>query len=61
MSRIEPQAAPHLTSILDDSTKRVELMEIALDIMSLAIAPPSTVVTISQTAIDKLAQDIGSL
>jgi hypothetical protein len=48
-------------SVMSDMTKRVELMQIALALEMLATSSPSTVVSISQAAIDKLAQDVGSL
>lgn len=41
--------------------KRTELMQIAQAIETVACSPPSTVVTISQAAIDRLAQDVDAL
>jgi len=41
--------------------KRMELLQIALAIEALANCPPSTIVQISQAAIDRLAQDVGRL
>ena len=43
------------------TVKRMELLQIALAIEALANCPPSTIVQISQAAIDRLAQDVGGL
>jgi hypothetical protein len=43
------------------TVKRMELLQIAMAIEALANCPPSTIVQISQAAIDRLAQDVGGL
>jgi hypothetical protein len=43
------------------TVKRMELLQIASAIEALANCPPSTVVQISQAAIDRLAQEVGAL
>jgi hypothetical protein len=43
------------------TVKQMELLQIALAIEALANCPPSTIVQISQAAIDRLAQDVGGL
>ena len=43
------------------TVKQMELLQIAMAIEALASCPPSTIVQISQAAIDRLAQDVGGL
>ena len=49
------------TSVASDMTKRFELQQLAAAVSMLAQSPPSTIVNISQQAIDQLAQDVGAL
>jgi hypothetical protein len=56
---INPLVQTH--SIVSDMTKRFELQQLAMNLSLLAQSPPSTIVNISQSAIDRLAQDVGAL
>jgi hypothetical protein len=60
MTTVNPILPPIADSGFSD-TKRTELMQIAAAIELVASGPPSSVVKISQAAIDRLAQDVGAL